>query len=258
MKKWQKANLMFFFIIVFILAVLTYLRGCFDFSSPLGKPWHLQPSVHEDSLSQTYLNKYRILNKRSLYGQFYDSTRVNIFILVDAWGVPIDEKLMDGDFSFFNDIPHVYAIHQRLANRTKHAERVELRNRVQNAVYLFGGDSLEYNRQAYLKELGFNSSLFCQYCKDSVMLFKIDSLLANDSLKLIAWTTQSSRLGNRDSLQKSLSLIADFVQRHPNVNVVVQGTHRPILGTPEVRRMYKAHWVPTAILNVKEFADMAL
>lgn len=258
MKKWQKVNLFVFAIVVLFFTSLVYVFETASFSNPFGKPWHLQPSVHEDSLSQTYLNAYSILNKKSLYERFYDSTRVNIFILVDAWGVPVDEKMLDSDFSFFNEIPHVFAIHQRLANRTKHAEKVELRNGAQNTIYLFGGDSLEYNRQAYLKEIGFNSSLFCQYCSDSVMLLKMDSLLANDSLKLIAWTTQSSRLGSRDSLRNSLRFIADFAKRHPDVNIVVQGTHRPILGTPEVRRMYKAHWVPAAILNVRGFADKSL
>jgi hypothetical protein len=178
--------------------------------------------------------------------------------LVDAWGVPVDEGLLKENFCVFNDIPHIYAIHQRLGNRTKHAERVELRNSAENAIYLFGGDSLEYNRQAYLKELGFKTSLFCQHCNDSVMLFKIDSLLTNDSLKFIAWTTQSSRLGNADSLRKSLSLIADFAKLHPELQIIVQGTHRPILAGAEIRNRYKSHWVPAAILNVRSVVNDSL
>lgn len=251
MKKWQKVNLIFFAVVVISMASLVYVLGTMNFSSPFGKPWHLLPSVHEDSLSQKYLNEYRILNSKSLYKQMYDSSCVNFFILVDAWGVPVEEELLEADFALFKDVSHMFVIHQRLANRTKHAERVEFRNTVSNNIYLFGGDSLEYNRPVYIKELGIRNTLFCQHCNDSIMLVKIDSLLANDSLRLIVWTTQSARSGDRDSLRNSLGLIAKFAQKHSNIHIVVQGTHRPVLGSAETRNKHKSHWVPAAILNVK-------
>ena len=249
MKKRQKINLIVFFIVIFILAILAYLRGFFDFSSPLGKPWHLQPSVHEDFLSQDYLNQYRILDKKALRLRLYDSSRTNVYILVDAWGVPNQESMLRDEFAFFEKIPHTFALHQRLASRTKHAERVELRDGPENKMYLFGGDSLEYNRPELVSKIGFRKTLFCQNCGDDVMVAKMDSLLTNDSLQLIAWTTQSSRSGDKDSLHKSLKLIADFAARHPNVQIIVQGTHRPVLCTPEIRNSYKYHWVPVIILN---------
>lgn len=249
MKKWEKINLLVFAVVVVVLAFLTYVLSSMDFSSPFGKPWHLLPSVHEDSLSQKYLDEYQILNKKSLFRQKYDSSQVNVFILVDAWGVPVDESLLEVDFSLFKDIPHKFALHQRLANRTKHAERVELRNAVAGNVYLFGGDSTEYDRLAYIKEIGFDKMVFCQKCSDSVMISKMDSMLVDGSLKFMAWTSQSSRLGDRDSLQKSLRQIADFAKRHPGLRIIVQGTHRPVLGTPETRNAHKSHWVPVVILN---------
>lgn len=249
MRKWQKINLCTYCIFVFLMAILVYVLKPADFSNPFGKPWHMLPSVHEDSLSQTYLNEYRILNKISLFRQMYDSTRINVFILVDAWGVPLNEKLLETDFSLFKEIPHEFALHQRLANRTKHAERVEFRNAVSGNVYLFGGDSTEYDRLAYIKEIGFNKMVFSQNCNDSVMISKLDSVLVDDSLKLVAWTSQSSRLGDRDSLRVALQRIADFAKRHPRLRIVVQGTHRPVLGTPETRNAYKSHWVPVVILN---------
>jgi hypothetical protein len=119
-------------------------------------------------------------------------------------------------------------------------------------MYLFGGDSLEYNRPELVGEIGFKKTLFCQNCGDEVMAAKIDSLLDNDSLEFIAWTTQSSRGGDKDSLHKSLTLIADLTARHPEVNFVVQGSHRPVLCSPETRNSYKFHWVPVVILNGKE------
>ena len=221
-------------------------------SSPFGKPWHLSPSVHEDSLSQNYLNDYKILDSKSLLRHVaLDSLRANVFILVDAWGVPIQESVLKEDFAYFENLPHIFALHQRLANRDKHAERVEFRNAHENNIYLFGGDSLEYNRQNYIAEIGFNRTLFCQKCEDGIMIEKIDSLIKIDSLQLIAWTTQSSRSGDRDSLHNSLTLIADFAKKHPDIQIVVQGTHRPVLCNSDVRNAYKSHWVPVAVLNSK-------
>lgn len=252
MKKWQKINLSTFTIVVISMASLVYVLGTTSFSSSFDKPWHLSPSEHEDSLSLDYLKRYQIIDQKPISQYYFDSSRTNIFILVDAWGVPVQDSILSGEFAIFENIPHSFALHQRLANRNKYAERVELRNPASSNLYLFGGDSLEYNRPGYIKELGFEKSLYCNKCSDSLMIAKIDSVLAVDSLKFIAWTTQSSRTGNKDSLRKTLSLIAKFANTHPEQQIVVQGTHRPILGTPEIRNSYKSHWVPVVILNIKE------
>lgn len=249
MRKWQVVNLVVFLVLILATSTMVYILGKKDFSVPVEKPWHLLPSVHEDSLSQEYLEHYRILDKKALRLQVYDSSRTNVFVLVDAWGVPIEESLLAADFAYFADAPHIFALHPRLGARNIHAERVEFRDGPENKMYLFGGDSLEYNRPTLVKEIGYKKTLFCQNCGDSVMIAKIDSLLANDSLQLIAWTTQSSRGGDRDSLHKSLKMIADLALRHPDVHFVVQGSHRPVLCSPEVRNSYKFHWVPVVILN---------
>lgn len=249
MNKWQKLNLLVFSILVFSSAGLVYMLSNINFAGPFGKPWHLLPSVHEDSLSQEYLQQYQILNKTSLKTKFLDSSRTNLFILVDAWGVPIQKSELEKDFFFFASMQHTFALHQRLANRTKHAERVEFRDPPKRSIYLFGGDSLEYNRSALVKEIGFNNTLFCQKCNDSVMITKIDSLLKNDSLQFIAWTTRSSRVGNKEDLRKSLQQLADFASEHENVKIIMQGSHRPILGSRKTKQKYKSHWVPVVILN---------
>ncbi len=251
MKKWQKINLILYAVVIIFFVSLVYALGEVNSLNSFGKPWHLQPSVHEDSLSQRYLEDYQIMTQKSLKNQFYDSTRMNVFILVDAWGVPVAEIVLEKDLVPFAEMPHIYALHQRLANRTKHAERVEFRADYENKIYLFGGDSAEYDRPSLVREIGYDKYLFCQKCSDSVMTAKLDSLLGNDSLQMIAWTTQSSRSGDRDSLHKSLKLIADLALRHPDILFVVQGTHRPILCNSEVRNLYKSHWVPAVILNNK-------
>lgn len=252
MNKRQKINISVFAVFVLVLASFDYLLGVNDPSNRFDKPWHLQPSFHEDSLSQQYRDNYIILDKNALYQQWYDPSRKNIFILVDAWGVPLNEDWLDADFAHFAHVPHVFAIHQRLANRTKHAELVEFQNIRENKIYLFGGDSLEYNRPKYIRDMGFEKPVFCQKCNDEKMLAIIDSLIkSDDSLKVFVWTTQSTRSGNRDSLHNSLSLIADFAKRHPDIQIVAQGTHRPVLCESKVRNTYKSHWVPAVVLNKK-------
>ena len=249
MKKWQKINMGCFLFLALFSSILFYVAGKTSMSTAFEKPWHLQPSVHEDSLTQVYKDNYAIFDKRRFHLQVGDSSRTKVIILVDAWGVPIQENLLAEEFSIFTDIPHVFALHHRLANRTKHAEKTEFRETLSPNIYLFGGDSTEYKRTEYVREIGFSDALFCQRCTDSVMLEKLDSLLSSDSLKTIAWTTQSSRSGDRDSLLNSLKQIGSLAKRHPKVLFVVQGTHRPILGSPETRNSYKAHWVPAVILN---------
>lgn len=252
MKKCQKLNLIVFMCMVVATSLLFYISQMAAQPSFNEKPWHLQPTVHEDTLSAEYKSLYKILGRQRVHQQLKNTSKLQIIILVDAWGVPVQESMLAQDFSFFKDVPHVYALHHRLANRTKHAERTEFQNDYPENIYIFGGDSMEYDRPKYIREIGFANAVFCQFCSDSVMIEKIDSLVAQDSLKFIAWTTQSSRTGDRDSLRHSLQLIASFAKRHPEAMIVVQGTHRPILGTPEIRRSYKAHWVPVAILNNRE------
>jgi hypothetical protein len=248
MKKIQKINLMFFLLFVAFCTILLYVLGM-DFLGRQEKPWHLQPSVHEDSLSVAYTSQYQIYDKIRMIDQVGDSSKRKVLILVDAWGVPTDENLLAEDFSLFAKMPHKYGLHQRLANRTKHAELVEYRNNDTTGLYMFGGDSLEYDRNGYIPTLGYREMLFCDSCSDSVMTLKLDSVLVNAEKSVIAWTTQDSRLGNRGKLHRTLTRIAALAKKYPDVQFIVQGAHRPILGMPEIRRMHKSHWVPVVILN---------
>ena len=248
MKKIQKINLIAFLLFVAFSTVLLYVWGM-DFLGRQDKPWHLQPSVHEDSLSEVYASRYKIYDKTRMIDQAGDSSKRMVLILVDAWGVPTEENLLAEDFSFFVDVPHKVGLHQRLANRTKHAEMVEYRNDDTTGLFMFGGDSLEYDRKGYVPTLGYREMLLCGSCSDSVMALKLDSVLADAGKRVVAWSSQDSRLGDRDKLHNSLKRIAALAKKYPDVQFIVQGAHRPILGMPEIRRMHKSHWVPVVILN---------
>ncbi|MBR5693058.1 MAG: hypothetical protein IKX42_05105 [Fibrobacter sp.] len=259
MNRLQKIGLIAFAAFVAFAVTFSYLTKSQFIKMP-EKPWHMQPFIDADSLTEEYISKYELLDRRKLIGQFADSSRVTVSILVDAWGIPFDENLLSEDFAIFKDLRHKAYLHHRLANRTRHAEFAELRipgdsTRPHDGVYLFGGDSLEYGRNLYIDSLGYGVRLFCQKCPDSVMATTLDSVLASvavDSaspVKNVAWTTQNSRDGDRAKLHAALRLIADVARKHPEVRFIVQGTHRPILGDPKIRRESFTHWVPAVVLN---------
>ena len=250
MKRWQIINLIAFLMLIFATVSLIYVLGKMDLTGPLGKPWHLLPAVHEDSLSTTYKDTYQIMGKTPIRSSLYDSSRTNVFILVDAWGVPIDEDILALDLKEFETLPHKFAMHRRLANYTSHAEHAEFRNNFASNVFLFGGDTLQYRRQEYIPALGFQNSIFCNNCGNNVIISKIDSvLLEPEHPQFVAWTALASTIGEHNKIRQTLSQIADLAKRYPDVRFVVQGTHRPVLCGPETRNSYKAHWVPVAILN---------
>lgn len=218
MEKSQKINLAMFLAFIAITIPLSYVLGS-DFMGKQEKPWHMQSSVHEDSLSQEYLHKYTILDKIPVALQIEQSKEKRVLILIDAWGVPFDEKKMAEELVVFKDVPRKLAIHKRLKNVTKHAELVEFR--VDPADSIFIANDFE----------------------------QLESLLINSDSKTIALIFHNSRTGLEENLQKNLKDIAKFAEKHSNVQFIVQGAHRPILGTPEKRREYYAHWVPVVILN---------
>jgi hypothetical protein len=257
MTKFPKIGFGLFAAFVAFAVVFSYLISA-QYIKTGDKPWHMQPFIDADSLTEGYVFKYELLDRRKLICQFADSSRVTVSILVDAWGVPFGESLLAEDFAIFKDVPHREFLHHRLANRTRHAEFAELRipgdsTRPHGGVYLFGGDSLEYGRNLYIDSLGYGVRLFCQKCPDSVMATMLDSVLAavaGDSASLVknvAWTTQGSRDGDRAKLHATLRLIAGVARKHPEARFIVQGTHRPILGDPKIRRESFAHWVPAVI-----------
>jgi len=246
------ANRIIFSFLLIVLFLLSVYSDSGFFFVGFDKPWQLQPIVHEDSLCSVYKEKYKQLGKSRVISTEVDSSRSTVVILIDAWGVPLNSVWLENDFGLFEEESTLFAVHTRLANRNTHAEGVEFRNNYDNSTYFFGGDSLEYGRDTSISRLGFEKVVFCQNCGDEVMLVKLDSAIADTSIsqpRMLAWTTQTSRDGNRENLHKTLAGIAKLAQKYPEMQFVIQGTHRPILGTPETRRMYHAHWVPVVVIH---------
>lgn len=185
-------------------------------------PWHLVP-FGADSLSQHYKDRYQVLDEKPLASLLQDSAKPLVMILVDGWGVPYDEELLKDDFQIFNGERAFFTIHKRLFQTTSLAESIEYGNSFKEGMIL---DS-----------------------DDSRAVAMIDSLLADKSWSRIAWTVRSTREGDRDKLHHLLKELSEEAAKHPDVQFVIQGTHRPILGTPETRRKYLAPWVPAVFIN---------
>ena len=219
MGKSQKINIVMFLAFIAFIIPISYIMGS-DFMGKQEKPWHMQGAVHEDSLSQEYLSKYAILDKVPVALQVDRTKEKRVLILIDAWGVPFDEKKLAEEFAIFKDVPHKYAIHKRLKNVTKHAELVEFRADSLNSIFVID------------------------------KLSGLNSLLENSGNKTIALTINDSKEGSEESLHKVLNEIAGLIKKYPDVQFIVQGAHRPILGTPETRHKHYAHWVPVVIGNI--------
>lgn len=199
--KMMRLNLALFILFVIVALVSTFV----DFRPK---------ALIVPEATTVYQERYTILDKRRVSSHIADSIRSVAMIIVDAWGVPLDQSILDEDLGVFKNLPHQFAIHNRLRNKTIHAEKVEIK---------------EDFAQVDYEEL--------------------DSLLADSTYKRVATTIHLSRGGDLDSLRLGLAQIADLMKKYPETIFIIQGAHRPILGTPETRKMYYAHWVPVVIGN---------
>lgn len=251
----KKINIVLFALISAALFFSQYILNS-DYLNKYIKPWHMQPFANEDSLSDYVRENYRMLDNKQLYPKFSDSKKNIVNILVDAWGLSMSDSIVKNDFSVFEKLSHKFIVHNRQMNYNTHVEKIELRNKYENSFFLFGGDSLEYGRKEYIPQIGFSNTLFCQNCPDTVMINKIDSILymVNSLQKsvFIGLTTRGSREGNQDSLVVSLKSLANLAKKHPESVFIIQGTHRPILGSTKKRKMYYTHWVPAVVINAEE------
>lgn len=164
-----------------------------------------------------------MLDEKPLASLLQDSSRPLVMILVDGWGVPYDERLLEADFQMIGEKGVSYAIHKRSFQTTSYAESIEYGSSFKDGVVIDG--------------------------EDSAGCAKIDSLISEGSWNRIAWTARGPREGDRDKLHSLLKELSELASKHSDVQFIIQGTHRPILGTPETRRMYLAPWVPAVFIN---------
>lgn len=245
--------------------------------------------VQRKDLSEEFKNKYTVTDSVSITRNQIDTTRNNVIILVESWGVPLDINRFKKQLEIFSGIATAAGIHNRMYSRTRTAEREDLIHEIHRdttgrrdttfmpkifasmgyrTTFLFGADSLEHRRYKYISNLGFNEAIYGQGQDDATMVQKIDHLLADTTQKhFIAWTTRDTKFPLKgftniyqnaasavDSaytlyLAQTLDLIAHLAHKHPDTKFIVQGDHNPILSPINFQERFYKRWVPFVILN---------
>ncbi|WP_290765919.1 hypothetical protein [Fibrobacter sp. UBA4297] len=176
--------------------------------------------VQRTKIANEFYDKYTVTDSVTITRDYIDTTRNNVIILVESWGVPLDIQRFEERLKNFNT-PTVVGIHNRMYSRTRTAEREdliktimrdsvtrkrdttflpkELSNIGYKTTFLFGGDSLEHQRYKYIKVIGFSEAYYGKNTNNRVLndvkvISKINSILADTTQKLfIAWTTQDTK-----------------------------------------------------------------
>ena len=238
--------------------------------------------IERDSLPENF--KYPLTESASITKNFIDTSRSNVVILVESFGIPLDSSEFEKILSWIATpaIQNI-GIHTRMYSRTRTAEREDLLDTIARykdstgvfhkdstflpqtlqakgfaTTYVFGGDSLEQWRYKYLHNIGFQNLIFGNdkdARNDAQMAAIADSLLsANTDKQLIAWTTRNTKFPMPTEeyaprLKETLELIANLAQKHPEVRFIIQGDHEPILSPIEFQQKFYRRHVPYIILN---------
>lgn len=242
-----------------------------------------------DSIPEKLSKKFIVTDSASITKDYIDSTRNNVVILVESWGVPLDTNRFARDIKIFEDLQKKVGMHHRMYSRTRTAEREDLIYKIQRdstrrrdttfmpkvfnnigfkTTFLFGGDSLEHRRFKYIRNIGFNEAIYGNGLNDNKMIEQIESILADATQKhFIAWTTTDTKFplpefpdiynSNPNAIDsaytkrliQTLETIASLARRHPETRFIVQGDHNPILSPIKFQERFYKRWVPFVILN---------
>lgn len=254
-----------------------------QFSIPLYLAQH-EKYINRNYLSENFRSRYNVSDSVTITKYYVDTSRSNVVVLVESWGIPMDSAKFNKELAVFEGLMNEQGVHLRMYSRTRTAEREDLldsawhdstRHRDSlfmprrfaeigyNTTFLFGGDSTIQWRYKYIQNIGFQNAIWTDSATaDIIMAAKIDSLLSlPDSTKhFIAWTTRDTRFPISDDpietekiyferLFGTLKIVADLAKKHPEVRFVVQGDHEPILSPLEFQRKFYRRWVPFVVLN---------
>lgn len=184
---------------------------------------------YRNHLTDGFRLRYNAIDSVSVTRYHIDTTRSNVVVLVESWGIPIDSVKFNEELDLFNGVLKESGIHFRMYSRTRTAEREDLLDSAwkdsvgrrdslfmpkrfaelgYKTFFLFGGDSTIQRRYKYIRNIGFQNVFWTDSTTaDSIMVAKLDSLLneGNDSLavapnrKFIAWTTRDTRFPISDN-----------------------------------------------------------
>lgn len=198
------------------------------FEFPVAK-WLARTTVNPDwprkHLTKEFRERNNVTDSVSVTRYYVDTTRSNVVILVESWGVPMDSSMFAKELIVFDGLVKERGIHFRMSSRTRTAERADLLDSAWRSpgrrdslfmpnrfaalgfktTFLFGGDSAFQWRYKYIERIGFRNAVWTDsVAADGVMAGKIDSLLNASvcdstadstcvSRQFVAWTTRDTR-----------------------------------------------------------------
>lgn len=179
--------------------------------------------VARDSLPESFKAKYFTTDSATITRGFLDSTKTNVLVLVESWGIPLDTNRFAKQLQIFDDIPNQVGAHHRMYSRTRTAEREDLiysvtrdstgrrdtvflpqvlRAQGVKTQFIYGGDSLVQMRNKYIRNVGFDETFFgisansgVEPRTDRESAALLDSLLSvqDSAVRFIAWTTLDTK-----------------------------------------------------------------
>ena len=179
--------------------------------------------IARDSLPESFKAKYFTTDSATITRGFIDSTKTNVLVLVESWGVPLDENRFAKQLQIFDGIPNQVGAHHRMYSRTRTAEREDLiysvtrdstgrrdtvflpqvlRAHGVKTQFIYGGDSLAQMRNKYIRNVGFGEVFYgaldgsggvSRADRESAAL--LDRLLSvqDSAVRFIAWTTLDTK-----------------------------------------------------------------
>jgi hypothetical protein len=181
-------------------------------------------------LPESFRAKYFTTDSATITRDFIDSTKTNVLVLVESWGIPLDSNRFAGQLQIFSGIPMpAHGAHHRMYSRTRTAEREDLiysvtrdstgrrdtvflpqvlRAQGVKTQFIYGGDSLVQMRNKYIRNVGFEETFFgisansgVEPRTDRESAALLDSLLGSaaavssgdSALRFIAWTTLDTK-----------------------------------------------------------------
>ena len=219
--------------------------------------------VQRANIAEDYKSKYTVTDSVTITRNYIDTTRNNVIILVESWGVPLDIRRFEKQIEIFKEIKTTVGIHNRMYSRTRTAEREDLIKAISKdstghrdttflpkvfatnnyrTTFLFGGDSLEQFRFKYIHNIGFEQAIYGNELDDTAMISKIDSILPDSSQKhFIAWTTRDTKFPMLE--------FPDIYNSNASTKFIVQGDHNPILSPIKFQERFYKRWIPFVVLN---------
>ena len=179
--------------------------------------------VTRKELSVSFKAKFFTTDSATITRGFIDSTKTNVVVLVESWGVPLDEKRFAKQLRIFDGIPMQVGAHHRMYSRTRTAEREDLiysvkrdsagrrdtvfipqklRAKGVKMLFIYGGDSLANMRNKYIRNVGFDDVFYGASDSSGIvsradreMAGMLDSLLnvQDSALQFVVWTTLDTK-----------------------------------------------------------------